>query len=453
MLYSNEDATLFQNNLIMSEQLELPFMTEFNHRKTTLTNSGTFINNMNLPIHRWFRYSAGFSAQWAEKIILNFINNQSPSTPNHHTTILDPFVGAGTTLLAADRYQVHSLGIEAHIFIARIAKIKLFWATSIDQFTQKAQQILTEALTIKTVDLTYPKLISQCFSETALTQLTQLKTAWEKLNDQSPASELIWLAINTILRQTSAVGTAQWQYILPNKTKASVLEVFTAFQSQIERMKIDMEIWQKTQNSSLANLILGDARHCPEIPDQSIDLVISSPPYANNYDYADATRLEMSFWGEVTRWGDLHQVIRKSLIVSSAQHASLEKLNLPEILQSHLLDTIKNELDEICDQLSRERLLHGGKKHYHTMVAGYFLDMAKVLIELKRVCKRPSQICLMIGDSAPYGIYVPVEEFLGKLAIASGFNDYSFEKVRDRNTKWKNRKHRLPLKEGILCIH
>lgn len=26
--------------------------------------SGTFTDNMKLPIHRWFRYSAGFSAEW-----------------------------------------------------------------------------------------------------------------------------------------------------------------------------------------------------------------------------------------------------------------------------------------------------------------------------------------------------------------------------------------------------
>jgi hypothetical protein len=63
-----------------------------------------------------------------------------------------------------------------------------------------------------------------------------------------------------------------------------------------------------------------------------------------------------------------------------------------------------------------------------------------------------AQACFVIGDSAPYGIHVPVDRWLGDLAIAAGFRNYTFEKVRDRNLKWKNRKHRVPLKEGNLRV-
>ena len=51
-----------------------------------------------------------------------------------------------------------------------------------------------------------------------------------------------------------------------------------------------------------------------------------------------------------------------------------------------------------------------------------------------------------------YGVYVPVDDWLGKLAISAGLKNYHFEKLRDRNTKWKNRKQRVPLKEGRLWI-
>jgi hypothetical protein len=94
----------------------------------------------------------------------------------------------------------------------------------------------------------------------------------------------------------------------------------------------------------------------------------------------------------------------------------------------------------------------GGKKTYHTMVAAYFADMAKVLIRLRSVCKTGAQLGFVIGDSAPYGIHVPADVWLGRLAITAGFDSFSFEKVRDRNVKWKNRKHRVPLHEGHLWI-
>jgi hypothetical protein len=51
-----------------------------------------------------------------------------------------------------------------------------------------------------------------------------------------------------------------------------------------------------------AFLASSDARTCDGIPDQWANLIITSPPYANNYDYADATRLEMCFWREIDGW-------------------------------------------------------------------------------------------------------------------------------------------------------
>ncbi len=87
------------------------------------------------------------------------------------------------------------------------------------------------------------------------------------------------------------------------------------------------------------------------------------------------------------------------------------------------------------------------------MIIAYFNDLAKVMLELRRVTKEEGKICMVIGDSAPYGVYVPVDRWLGQLAIAAGFDSFCFEKLRDRNTKWKNRKHDVPLQEGRLWIN
>ena len=86
------------------------------------------------------------------------------------------------------------------------------------------------------------------------------------------------------------------------------------------------------------------------------------------------------------------------------------------------------------------------------MIASYFLDMAKFWIDLRRIVKKGGEVCLVIGDSAPYGIYVPVDKWLGELAVSYGFESFYFEKERDRNIKWKNRTHTVPLKEGYLWV-
>jgi hypothetical protein len=180
--------------------------------------------------------------------------------------------------------------------------------------------------------------------------------------------------------------------------------------------------------------------------------VITSPPYANNYDYADATRLEMCFFGEIESWGDLQGAVRKHLLRSCTQHVAALHAGIDTYLRNELLRPIERELRETCAKLAAERESHGGKKPYDLMVAAYFSDMAKVWRTLRRVCNRGCLVCFVIGDSAPYGVYVPVDRWLGKLALAAGFKTCRFERTRDRNVKWKNRKHRVPLHEGRLWV-
>ncbi|MBI3395021.1 MAG: DNA modification methylase, partial [Spirochaetia bacterium] len=112
----------------------------------------------------------------------------------------------------------------------------------------------------------------------------------------------------------------------------------------------------------------------------------------------------------------------------------------------------RQELANICRRLDKERVMRRGHKHYHTMVAAYFRDMGLVWQELRRMCRGGSSVCFVIGDSAPYGVYVPAPSLLSELAEAAGFSAPRFEKIRDRNIKWKNRKHRVPLQEGRLWL-
>jgi tRNA G10 N-methylase Trm11 len=95
------------------------------------------------------------------------------------------------------------------------------------------------------------------------------------------------------------VGTAQWQYILPNQRKAKTIHPLVALNQQINMIENDLIYMQNFAVNNYATLLRGDARNLEQIPDDFVDLVITSPPYINNYDYADATRLEMTFCGEV----------------------------------------------------------------------------------------------------------------------------------------------------------
>jgi len=410
------------------------------------TSKSTFIHNMGLPVHGWYRFPAGFSAEWVESII------QKRRELLDGLGLLDPFAGVGTAVLAAEQAGVCAYGVEAQPFIARIAQAKLLWHTEGKQFFEVAQAILEEAQACQRPIPTYPTLIQRCYTEEAIRDLHNLRWAWEGVNRHDPASELAWLAIVSILRTCSYAGTAPWQYVLPRKAKIKTLPPYEAFQQQVQRMLSDMAIWQTLGTRHDGMVLQGDARSCLGINDRSIGLVITSPPYTNNYDYADATRLEMTFFGEVKGWGDLHEKARRWLVRSCSQHVSIEQETLSPLLERLSDAPFYGKLARVCEKLTQERLTHGGKKDYHLMVAAYFLDMKNVWQSLRRVCADGSEVWFVVGDSAPYGIYVPVDKWLGELALLAGFKSYKFDKLRDRNVKWKNRKHRVPLHEGILWV-
>ncbi len=409
--------------------------------------SATFADNMSLPIHKWYRYTAGFSASWVNQLI-------KQEKTNGRTRVIDPFAGSGTVLLESEFEGVESYGVESHPYIYRIAKAKLNWNYPADKFKEKALYLLKKAKSISITKTEFPKLLMSCYPRETIQKLEALKQVWLEQKQDEEIKIFNWFIITSILRTTSPVGTAQWQYIQPTKTKLKVVDPFVAFETKVNDMYLDMKRSQvRFKNIVVSEILNEDARNIQSIPDGWGNLVITSPPYANNYDYADATRLEMTFWGDINSWADLQENVRKYLIRACTQHVSKLGDSIDSILSNPRLTSIHSELLEIYETLKVERLKHGGKKNYHFMIAAYFNDLADVFHSLRKVTSENCKMCFVIGDSAPYGIYVPVDKWLGELAISAGFSDYSFEKLRDRNIKWKNRKHTIPLHEGRLWIN
>jgi len=419
---------------------------------------GTFKDSLRAPVHRWFKYPAGYSYRFVEAKILQY-------GLNSEHWILDPFVGCGTTSVEAKRHGVNSIGVEAHPFVYWVARTKTDWTVGVQEIASayhavmaKAEAILaSEGVSIE--DL--PELVRKCYSPGNLLKLLAIRNAIrdEVLSDRVRA--FLDLALTDTLRNASKAATG-WPYIAPNKIHERAVEkdAVAEFRLQVRRMIDDLQFMQMFygQKGVQCILIHGDARQRHSaIRPGSIDLAITSPPYLNNYDYADRTRLETYFFGWFKTWGEITQQVREQLIMSATTQVRREAFGAhgglsPEVEAAN--PEVFKELVAKIGELSERRMEKGGKKSYDFMVAGYFNDMLTVLQRVFEALKRGSDFVLVLGDSAPYGVYVPTHEYLARLALGLGFSSWTVEELRTRGEKWREnpQRHRVKLKEVVLTL-
>lgn len=415
---------------------------------------GSFQDSLKAPIHRWFTYPAGYSYKLVEAKIA-----QAGLAPD--AWVADPFLGSGTTSLAAKLLGFNSVGIEAHPFVFWVAQTKLNFELDAFALEDDLRRVIETARLAAPVDLAglWPALIYKCFDADNLQKLYALRQAIGELDCPPAHTDFLKLALTNTLRIVTTAG-AGWPYIAPSKYAERVVrrDAFSEFRKQCEAFAADLRQVQFHEiPRSEHRLIQGDARefarHCPPA---SIDLILTSPPYLNNYDYADRTRLETYFWGLYRTWGDITRQVRDHLITAATTQIRLSEM--AEVAECPGIQPVNpavhRELRDIVRKLSIARKAKAGKKTYDIMVAAYFEDMLKVIQGAYAVLKPGRQFVLVLGDSAPYGVHVRTEEIIGQLAVSVGFSGYSLEALRERGGKWANnpQRHKVPLRESILTI-
>lgn len=409
--------------------------------------------NYRLPIHRWFRFPAGFSADFIDGILTEYAQNLDGKP------ILDPFGGTATSLVCAKRLGIDSIGVEAQPIFYRVGKTKLQW----NMDTLNLRRIVNEFITRMSQNGqsssdfdTYPELAKKCFSSETLRQLSCAVETLQliKAKTDEATIDFLWLGITSIVRRVSHCCTSPWQYVLPNKVKVNHVDVITGLKNQFSWMLDDLAYMHEQYNCRTGNAVLipGDARNLSFLGNESIGFAVCSPPYLNNFDYSDATRLEAYILREASSWADVTHNIRSKLIVSTTTQVKRTGFD-PETVLGEIPPNIRWEILKAIGNLTAERKNKGGKKNYDIVVSQYFADMSKVLKETARVLAKGKLFMMVVGDSAPYGVHVPTDKWLAELAIDFGFSQYQLIRLRGRNDRWNNRKHRVPLSESLVLLH
>lgn len=421
---------------------------------------GTFKDSLKAPVHRWFTYPAGFSFKAVEHSIKMAGITQGQ-------TIYDPFMGSGTTNVTAKTHGINSIGVEAHPFVYKIAHAKLNWdidAHAVHSFIEYVADefdSIFNSLPQDAIEQEFPELILKCYNAETLKKLLVIRmlVTGEHINES--IKDFFHVVVTALLRNVSQAATG-WPYIAPKKIKTSSIDkdALTEFNALALSMLHDIELIKIESGgkfeSSEHNPILGDSRDTTDsIMNQSVDHVFTSPPYLNNFDYSDRTRLEMYFWGDAKTWGDISEKVRTKLITSAT--TQIARTDPKYILLDELKETCPNTADFIqksVDELSELRKVKGGKKSYDLMVAGYFNDMFQILKDVYRALKPNTRALFVLGDSAPYGVYIPTDKIIGEIGIKIGFSDYKIEILRTRGGKWKDnpQRHGVKLRESIVTL-
>lgn len=419
---------------------------------------GTFKDNMRAPIHQWFKYPAGYSYKFVTAGFELF--NINPGD-----WVYDPFSGTGTTLICAKQAGINAYGVEAHSFVHWVANVKLYWEYDLQYLGKELEYILKDCRNfisrhIENVDLnsTFPDLIYKCYHPKDLSTLYLIREFIMNELADTHIKDFLKVALTDSLRGAASAGTG-WPYVAPRKNREMTLkDALTVFRTTVRRMYADLQdVAGKSLHPCEIHNILGDSRNKQALADDQVKLALTSPPYLNNYDYADRTRLETYFWGITQTWKDITRQYRDKLMVA----ATTQIIRSQHQVESALSQEIKEAAPQIYEvvqqsvlDLAERRLQKAGKKDYDLMVALYFNDMFRVLKETYRVLKNGGHFCLVLGDSAPYSVHIQTEQLIGELGVSLGFSKFDYQELRKRGGKWKAnpQRHKIPLREGIVIL-
>jgi DNA modification methylase len=378
-------------------------------------------------IHRWFNFTAGFSPEFVQTCVTLHRQNIDG------IRLLDPFAGCGTTLVAGKMMGLETVGYDPHPFLFIIAKAK----ANSDIYRASIPQIWLSILR----GLDHPQKPSQMLSESACAFLSKLiiQENFEALmgarctleEDGFIDNPLAILVLSKMLDYCCSAAT-DGIYKAPTTKKRAL--------SPIEALKriasiIEEDCKSKLTETIRSTLYCESSEQMSGTETNSIDIVVTSPPYLNNFDFAEMTRMYLYFWGMANSAEDITDNVRSKLIVNTTTALKGHR-DRQDIYKKTLAPFMQQELDVIVDLLNVKRKSKSGKKQYNLLVYPYFSQMQQVLKDCLRVMKPGATFHMMIADAALYGVHVHIPRWIADIMVWLGFKDVECHIVRSRGSRW-----------------
>jgi len=362
----------------------------------------TYVPNKDLPVYSWFKYKEGFSRELVVRLFREFGLVKGD-------TVLDPFVGCGTTLLAGKEFGLHGVGIDMLPISVFVAQTKLVDWQDLDLLWRSAQRLLaTPWREPKSAFAGDVRIINLAFTKEGQRELLFFKEAIDTFD--SPVREFLLLGLLSIMESVSTTSK-DGQFL--RLVQRRVPPVRDALRSMLAKMIGDLSELRLFGPRALAKTLVkqGDAREMclPKRYEGRVSAIITSPPYLNRYDYSRTYALELCLL-TVKSHRDMVN-IRHSLLrshVESREHQG-KGIALPA------LDEVLREVR--AKPLNNERL--------PIMIQGYFEDMNLVVRNMVAYLKPGGRVALVVANAQFAGENVPTDLVLCELAERHGLTTES----------------------------
>lgn len=377
------------------------------------------------PGLRWVRYKEGFSAELVRDAL------HEAGGP-----VLDPFAGIGTTALVASGEGRQATAIEIMPVGVRTARAIVHVANDVDRAAVEAAGAallgsLRNHKTPAAFRFPHVPITRHAFPRATESAIAKARAFLADLDDEVTRT-ILDVACMSVLEEVSFTRKdgqyLRWdsrcgRELRSGMNKGPIPDFATALERRLAEMAEDAPELAARYGGKIPRLIQGSSlNELAELPSDSVGLVITSPPYANRYDYTRTYALELAWLGYDRKgFGELRQSLLSATVENRSKAELLDReYPRPQVLAlAKAVVSNQAALAEALDELRRQRD-ELGNPNVIQLVTNYFLEMSIIVAELARVL-RPGGRMVMVNDNVQYhGEEVPVDLILSDFAEACG---------------------------------
>lgn len=394
------------------------FFKSFCKHMENLVNNDNSLNSLN----EIFPYKEAFSPYLVEKL-QNKFQCQIQS-------LYDPFCGVGSSFLHSQIKTCY--GFDTSPFAINVAKAKLEKLDFKD--LQKAKKII-QCFKFNNKSYSYPKWKSfgKYADKERFSIIMNFIDAFNDLNHETYhfVKFLIFSNLEKMIHYKKDGNGIKYR-----ESKIKDIE------SYLKELSLKaFELKKEFDKNINKTLILENLSSIDNKPEKQVDCILTSPPYANLFDYFEIYKMELWSSGIVQNYEEWKKLKKSAL--RNNKNANLQMTdNIDNILLNEILSILKNK---------------GLESSILTMLKNYFFDMNKVLKNCFEVLKDNGFCFIVVGNSCYKGIPIKTDEILSQEAQKIGFKCVEIIVARKLKTssqqmKALDSKSKFYLRESIIVL-